>query len=41
MCSRIEFWVVVQVSVRVAGNVTECLQVLIRSLTMTEREKIK
>ena len=38
---RIEFWIVVEVAIGVARNVTERLQVLVGSFTVTEREEVE
>lgn len=39
MC--VEFWVVVEVAIGVAWNITECLQVFVCSLAVAEREQVE
>ena len=38
---RVEFWVVIEVAIGMAGNVTECLQIFVCSLAVTEREQVE
>jgi hypothetical protein len=38
---RIEFWVVIEVAIGVAWNITERLQVLVGSFAVTEREEVE
>ena len=41
MALRIEFWVVIEVAIGVAWNITERLQVLVGSFAVTEREEVE